>query len=76
MRKSSAVLRDCFGLRLSPGGLSQALKAIRKANFVPRQGEGFFCEVDTAPSLCNFSEHQLIGRCWSNNANTKVARII
>jgi transposase len=25
MRKTCAVLRDCFGLRLSPGGLSQAL---------------------------------------------------
>jgi transposase len=49
MRKTCAVLRDCFGLRLSPGGLSQALD--RLAVKVKPQYEAIATELRQAPAL-------------------------
>ena len=47
MRKTSAVLRDCFGLQLSPGGLSQALD--RLAVKVKPQYDAIAAELRQAP---------------------------
>jgi hypothetical protein len=47
MRKTSAVLRDCFGLQLSPGGLSQALD--RLAAKVKPQYDAIAAELRQAP---------------------------
>src|ERR1700757_194579 len=47
MRKTCAVLRDCFGLQLSPGGLSQALD--RLAVKVKSQYEAIAAELRQAP---------------------------
>jgi transposase len=47
MRKTCAVLRDCFGLRLSPGGLSQALD--RLAAKVKPQYDAIATELRQAP---------------------------
>ena len=49
MRKTSAVLRDCFGLQLSPGGLSQALD--RLAAKVKPQYDALARELRQAPAL-------------------------
>ena len=49
MRKTSAVLRDCFGLQLSPGGLSQALD--RLAAKVKPQYDASATELRQAPAL-------------------------
>src|SRR5258708_29067434 len=49
MRKTSAVLRDCFGLQLSPGGLSQALD--RLAAKVKPQYDAIATELRQAPAL-------------------------
>ena len=47
MRKTCAVLRDCFGLQLSPGGLSQALD--RLAAKVKPQYDAIAAELRQAP---------------------------
>lgn len=47
MRKTSAVLRDCFGLQLSPGGLAQALD--RLAAKVKPQYDAIAAELRQAP---------------------------
>jgi hypothetical protein len=49
MRKTCAVLRDCFGLQLSPGGLSQALD--RLAAKVKPQYDALALELRQAPAL-------------------------
>jgi hypothetical protein len=49
MRKTCAVLRDCFGLQLSPGGLSQALD--RLAVKVKPQYDAIATELRQAPAL-------------------------
>jgi len=49
MRKTCAVLRDCFGLQLSPGGLSQALD--RLALKVKPQYDALATELRQAPAL-------------------------
>ena len=49
MRKTCAVLRDCFGLQLSPGGLSQALD--RLAVKVQPQYDAIATELRQAPAL-------------------------
>jgi len=49
MRKACAVLRDCFGLQLSPGGLSQALD--RLAAKVKPQYDAIATELRQAPAL-------------------------
>jgi transposase len=49
MRKSCAVLRDCFGLQLSSGGLSQALD--RLAAKVKPQYDALATELRQAPAL-------------------------
>jgi transposase len=49
MRKTSAVLRDCFGLQLSPGGLSQALD--RLAAKVKPQYDAIAAELRQAPAV-------------------------
>jgi transposase len=49
MRKTCAVLRDCFGLQLSPGGLSQALD--RLAAKVKPQYDALATELRQAPTL-------------------------
>jgi hypothetical protein len=49
MRKTCAVLRDCFGLQLSPGGLSQALD--RLAAKVKPQYDTLATELRQAPAL-------------------------
>jgi hypothetical protein len=49
MRKTCAVLRDCFGLQLSPGGLSQALD--RLAAKVKPQYDALATELRQAPVL-------------------------
>ena len=49
MRKTCAVLRDGFGLQLSPGGLSQALD--RLAAKVKPQYDALAAEVRQAPAL-------------------------
>ena len=49
MRKSCAVLRDCFGLQLSSGGLSQALD--RLAAKVKPQDDALATELRQAPAL-------------------------
>lgn len=49
MRKTCAVLRDCFGLQLSPGGLSQALD--RLAVRVKPQYDALATELRQAPAL-------------------------
>jgi hypothetical protein len=49
MRKTCAVLRDCFGLQLSPGGLSQAMD--RLAAKVKPQYDALATELRQAPSL-------------------------
>src|SRR6202047_2237910 len=49
MRKPCAVLRDCFGLQLSPGGLSQALD--RLAAKVKPQYDALATELRQAPAL-------------------------
>ena len=49
MRKTCAVLRDCFGLQLSPGGLSQALD--RLAAKVKPQYDALARELRQAPAL-------------------------
>jgi transposase len=47
MRKTCAILRDCFGLQLSPGGLSQALD--RLAAKVKPQYDSLATELRQAP---------------------------
>ena len=47
MRKTCAILRDCFDLRLSPGGLSQALD--RLATKVQSQYDAIAKELRQAP---------------------------
>ena len=47
MRKTCAVLRDCFGLQLSPGGISQALD--RLAAKVKPQYDAIAAELRQAP---------------------------
>jgi hypothetical protein len=59
MRKTCAVLRDCFGLHLSPGGLSQALD--RLAAKVKPQYDALATELRQAPVLHSDSD-QLVGR--------------
>ena len=49
MRKTCAVLRDCFGLQLSPGRLSQALD--RLAAKVKPQYDALALELRQAPAL-------------------------
>ena len=49
MRKTCAVLRDLFGLQLSPGGLSQALD--RLAAKVKPQYDALALELRQAPAL-------------------------
>jgi len=49
MRKTCAVLRDCFGLQLSPGGLSQALD--RLAAKIKPQYDALARELRQAPVL-------------------------
>ena len=49
MRKTCAVLRDCFGLKLSPGGLSQAMD--RLAAKVKPQYDALAIELRQAPAL-------------------------
>src|SRR5271157_5503430 len=49
MRKACAVLRDCFGLQLSSGGLSQALD--RLAAKVKPQYDALATELRQAPAL-------------------------
>ena len=49
MRKTCAVLRDCFGLQLSPGGLSQALD--RLAVKVKPRYDALAAELRQAPAL-------------------------
>jgi len=49
MRKTCAVLRDCFGLQLSPGGLSQALD--RLAVKVKPRYDAIATELRQAPAL-------------------------
>jgi hypothetical protein len=49
MRKTCAVLRDCFGLQLSPGGLSQALD--RLAAKIKPQYDAIAAELRQAPVL-------------------------
>jgi transposase len=49
MRKTCAVLRDCLGLQLSPGGLSQALD--RLAVKVKPQYDALATELRQAPAL-------------------------
>ena len=49
MRKSCAVLRDCFGLQLSPGGLSQALD--RLAAKLKPQYDALATQLRQAPAL-------------------------
>jgi hypothetical protein len=49
MRKTCAVLRDCFGLQLSPGGLSQALD--RLAAKVKPHYDALALELRQAPAL-------------------------
>jgi hypothetical protein len=49
MRKTCAVLRDCFGLQLSPGGLSQALDRLA-AKVKPRY-DALATELRQAPAL-------------------------
>jgi len=49
MRKTCAVLRDCFGLQLSPGGLSQALD--RLAAKVKPQYDALAIALRQAPAL-------------------------
>jgi len=49
MRKTCAVLRDCFGLQLSPGGLSQAMD--RLAAKVKPQYDALARELRQAPAL-------------------------
>jgi len=49
MRKTCAVLRDCFGLQLTSGGLSQALD--RLAAKVKPQYDAIATELRQAPSL-------------------------
>ena len=49
MRKACAVLRDCFGLQLSSGGLSQALD--RLAAKVKPQYDAIATELRQAPAL-------------------------
>jgi transposase len=49
MRKTCAVLRDCFGLQLSSGGLSQALD--RLAAKVKPQYDAIATELRQAPAL-------------------------
>jgi hypothetical protein len=49
MRKTCAVLRDCFGMQLSPGGLSQALD--RLAAKVKPQYDALATELRQAPAL-------------------------
>jgi transposase len=49
MRKTCAVLRDCFGLRLSPGGLSQAMD--RLAAKVKPHYDALATELRQAPVL-------------------------
>jgi transposase len=49
MRKTCAVLRDCFSLQLSPGGLSQALD--RLAAKVKPQYDAIIRELRQAPAV-------------------------
>ena len=49
MRKTCAVLRDCFGLQLSPGGLSQALA--RLAAKLKPQYDAIVTELRQAPAV-------------------------
>jgi transposase len=49
MRKTCTVLRDCFGLQLSPGGLSQAMD--RLAAKVKPQYDALARELRQAPAL-------------------------
>jgi len=49
MRKTCAVLRDCFGLQLSPGGLSLAMD--RLAAKVKPQYDALATELRQAPAL-------------------------
>src|SRR5208283_6048441 len=49
MRKTCAVLRDCFSLQLSPGGLSQALD--RLAARVKPQYDAIVTELRQAPAV-------------------------
>jgi transposase len=49
MRKTCAVLRDCFGLQLSPGGFSQALD--RLAAKIKPQYDAIATELRQAPVL-------------------------
>ncbi len=49
MRKTCAVLRDCFGLQLTSGGLSQALD--RLAAKVKPQYDALAIELRQAPAL-------------------------
>jgi hypothetical protein len=49
MRKTCAVLRDCFGLQLSPGGLSQAMD--RLAAKVKPPYDALATELRQAPAL-------------------------
>ena len=49
MRKTCAVLRDCFGLQLSPGGLSQAMDGL--ASKVKPQSDALAIEVRQTPAL-------------------------
>src|ERR1700686_990892 len=49
MRKTCAILDDCFGLQLSPGGLSQAMD--RLAAKVKPQYEALARELRQAPAL-------------------------
>ena len=49
MRKTCAILRDCFGLQLSPGGFSQALD--RLAAKVKPQYDAIATELRQAPAV-------------------------
>ena len=49
MRKTCAVLRDCFGLQLSPGGLSQAMD--RLAAKVKPPYDALATELRQTPAL-------------------------
>jgi transposase len=63
MRKTCAVLRDCFGLQLSPGGLSQALD--RLAVKVKPQYDALATELRQAPALhCDETSWWVAGPGW------------
>lgn len=63
MRKTCAVLRDCLGLHLSPGGLSQALD--RLAAKVKPQYDALATELRQAPVLhCDETSWWVAGPGW------------